>query len=199
MMDPLAYQPSRLAEALNRAILQIDRATEILRHLRNLSGQLDLDRSGQPIGRVIEDAITVSALNWAGVTIILRIAPQLPNGLINKVHIQQVLVNLMRNALEAMADRELRELIIAAEPSDPGMICISVCDSGPGLPREVLNNLFKPFVTTKETGMGVGLSICRRIIDAHGGRIWAENAETRGAKFQFTLPIDPTKPGTSSV
>jgi C4-dicarboxylate-specific signal transduction histidine kinase len=190
MMDRDATQPSRQSNALDQAITQLDRATEILRHLRSFGGQAGLGRSMVSIARVIEDSIAISGLDWDGATVTQRVAPGLPNILIDRVHIQQVLVNLMRNGLEAMAHSNRRELVIAAALADPGMIRVSVRDSGPGLPAEVLEKLFRPFVTTKEGGMGVGLSICRRIVEAHGGQISARNLESGGAIFEFTLPVD---------
>jgi C4-dicarboxylate-specific signal transduction histidine kinase len=190
MMGRDATQASAQGNALDQAITQVDRATEVLRHLRSFGGQAGLGRSVVSIARVIADTIAVAGLDWNGATVIQEIAPGLPNSLINRVHIQQVLVNLMRNGLEAMAHSNRRELVMAAALADPAMIRVSVRDSGPGLPPEVLEKLFRPFVTTKEGGMGVGLSICRRIVEAHGGQISARNLEHGGAIFEFTLPVD---------
>ena len=102
---------------------------------------------------------------------------------------QQVILNLLINAIEAMGGMSEgpRELLISTAKTDPGVL-ISVQDSGPGLTPESIERLFEPFYTTKPGGLGIGLSICRSIIEAHGGRLWASANEPRGAVFQFTLP-----------
>jgi two-component system sensor kinase FixL len=103
---------------------------------------------------------------------------------------QQVLLNLLRNAAEAIADQERREIALLTEVRDD-TIQISVVDNGPGLPDEVKAKLFQPFISTKKTGMGVGLSICHKIITAHGGRLWAEPNPEGGTIFRLTLPTVP--------
>ena len=107
--------------------------------------------------------------------------------LADRIQIQQVLVNLIRNAVEAMDEVPVRELRIATAPDARNMVRISVADTGPGLAPEVAAHLFHAFNTTKEHGMGVGLSICRTIVEAHGGRIWAEARPGGGTVFNFTL------------
>jgi two-component system sensor kinase FixL len=109
--------------------------------------------------------------------------------LIDKVQIQQVLLNLMRNAVEAMHGSSRRELRISTRMSSDDQVEVSVADSGPGLPEVVREKLFQPFVTTKPSGMGVGLSICRGIVEAHGGRMWLADRPGGGADFRFTLPV----------
>jgi two-component system sensor kinase FixL len=109
------------------------------------------------------------------------------------VQIQQVLVNLFRNALEAMAASNHRELIATNARAADDMIEVAVSDTGHGFSHDSETNLFQPFFTTKETGMGVGLSISRTIIENHGGRMWAETNEAGGAKFRFTLPAGSAK------
>ena len=106
----------------------------------------------------------------------------------DRVQIQQVLFNLVRNATEAMEQSARREIVITTAPSGAGMVEIGVADTGPGLAPEVRANLFRPFVTTKASGMGVGLSICRSIVETHGGRLWAEDNPGGGTVFRFTLP-----------
>src|SRR5262249_35690454 len=111
--------------------------------------------------------------------------------LADRVQIQQVLVNLFRNALEAMAQSQRRELAVTNRRIGNDLIEIAVSDTGTGFQDDVMPNLFKTFFTTKHTGMGVGLSISRSIIEAHGGRMWAENNEAGGATFRLTLPAAP--------
>lgn len=107
---------------------------------------------------------------------------------IDKIQIQQVVLNLVRNAIEAMEGGTLAELTITTFAKGQGSVTVSVADTGPGLAPEVKEKLFSPFTTTKETGMGIGLSVCRSIIEAHKGKIWAEETESGGARFSFLLP-----------
>jgi two-component system, LuxR family, sensor kinase FixL len=107
--------------------------------------------------------------------------------LVDKVQTQQVLLNLIRNAVEAMHDSPRRELLISTIPAEDGMLLVGVADTGSGISPEVSDQLFRPFVTTKRQGMGVGLSISRTIIESHGGRIWIEPNPGGGTVFRFTV------------
>jgi two-component system sensor kinase FixL len=113
----------------------------------------------------------------------------LPPVAIDKIQIQQVMLNLMRNSIEAMMDSPERLLIVATERAEEGTIAVTVRDTGPGLAEPVMRQLFQPFITTKDKGMGIGLSICRSIVEAHGGRILAQRNEPNGTRFVFTLPV----------
>jgi two-component system sensor kinase FixL len=108
--------------------------------------------------------------------------------MVDKVQIQQVLLNLIRNAVEAMSGSPRRELEIRTESTGDGYVTVRVTDTGPGVSEGLAARIFEPFMTTKKTGMGVGLSICRTIIEAHGGRIWVESGAEGGASFAFTVP-----------
>jgi two-component system sensor kinase FixL len=107
----------------------------------------------------------------------------------DKIQIQQVLVNLIRNAIEAMTSMPRRELTVATRRAADETVEISVIDTGSGVAPEIKEKLFQPFVTSKATGMGVGLSLCRSIVEANGGRLWAENNPAGGSALRFTVPI----------
>jgi two-component system sensor kinase FixL len=109
--------------------------------------------------------------------------------LMDKIQIQQVLVNLIRNAIEAMTSMPRRELTVATRRAADETVEISVIDTGSGVAPEIKEKLFQPFVTSKATGMGVGLSLCRSIVEANGGRLWAENNPAGGSALRFTVPI----------
>jgi len=131
-----------------------------------------------------------SAIIKYGVSIQSRLAEGLVPVLVDRVQLQQVILNLILNAVEAMGSVEFgaRELLISAKQSKTNGIVVAVGDSGPGIDPENLERVFEAFYTTKSSGVGMGLSICRSIIGAHGGRLWADANEPRGAVFQFTLP-----------
>jgi two-component system sensor kinase FixL len=108
---------------------------------------------------------------------------------IDKIQVQQVVFNLVRNSVEALAESEIREIMVTTRWPGGEHVEVCIADTGPGLPDKVLSQLFQPFITTKPKGMGLGLSISRSIIDAHGGRLWAEPNHRGGVTFRFTLPI----------
>jgi len=135
-------------------------------------------------------ALTRSEAAKTGVTVGTQLAGELPRIQCDRVQLQQVMLNLIVNAIQSMRDVEdgNRELHISTQSIEPEGVCVAVRDTGPGLSPESLPRLFEPFYTTKPDGMGMGLSICRSIIEAHGGRLWATGCEPRGALFQFTVP-----------
>jgi signal transduction histidine kinase len=136
-------------------------------------------------------ALTRSQAVKTGVTVSTQLAGELPRIQCDRVQLQQVMLNLILNAIQSMSgvedgNRELHVSTVSVEPD----VCVAVRDTGPGLSPESLPRLFEPFYTTKPDGMGMGLSICRSIIEAHGGRLSATGCEPRGALFQFTIPAD---------
>ena len=136
-------------------------------------------------------ALTQGEAVKTGVTIHTRLASDLPRIHGDRVQLQQVMLNLIVNAIQAMSSLgdSQRNLEVTAETDAQNSVCVRVRDTGPGLRPEGYSRLFEPFYTTKSDGMGMGLAICRAIIDDHGGRLWASANEPRGAVFQFTLPI----------
>ncbi len=124
-----------------------------------------------------------------GIHVQFQFDPSVDLVLADRVQIQQVLLNLIRNSMDAMETSQVRDLKIAIGPTDEGFVRISVIDTGSGIAPEVAKQLFQPFVTTKREGMGVGLSISRTIVEAHGGQIWVEQNPSGGTTFHFTLPI----------
>ncbi|HET7492975.1 MAG TPA: sensor protein FixL [Bradyrhizobium sp.] len=180
----------KVESAMDRAAEQAFRAGQIIRRLRDFVSRGESEKRVESLSKLIEEA---GALGLAGardqnIQLRFNLNPEFDLVLVDRVQIQQVLVNLFRNALEAMAQSHLRELTVANSPVEDDLIEISVSDTGSGFAEDVKSNLFQTFFTTKETGMGVGLSISRSIIEAHGGRMWAESNASGGATFRFTLP-----------
>ena len=181
------------AEFLDKAIEETKLAGGIIRSLREFIDKRETSRKPEDIGVVLEDSLTLSLYVGADGRdkIDMHFAPGLPQVMIDKVQIQQVLLNLVRNALEAMKDLPDGKLAIDAIQTGADFITVSVSDTGPGLAPEVAGRLFKPFTTTKESGMGVGLSICQSIVESHGGKIWTEANQPQGVIFRFRLPAIP--------
>jgi two-component system sensor kinase FixL len=190
MAKNLGEPAAQLVDILERAVDQTERAGLIIRRLRNFIEKREPDRAPEDVNKIVEDAIALGLAGFrdTGTKWILKLQPGLPQVLIDKVQIQQILVNLIRNATEAMGGRDKRQLTITTA-LDGNEVEIAVADTGSGLPNDVVSRLFHPFVTTKERGMGMGLSICRTIAEAHGGRLWLASNTPQGATFKLSLPI----------
>jgi two-component system sensor kinase FixL len=180
---------STVRDAMDKAAAQAMRAGDIIRRLRDFVARGESERGAENARKLIEEASALALVGAKdlGVRTQFHFDPKVDLVLVDKVQIQQVLLNLMRNAIEAMEDMPRRELTIAANATDPDLITIDVADTGAGIAPEIADQLFQPFITTKRTGMGVGLSICRTIVEAHGGQIWVEPNPKGGTIFRFTL------------
>jgi two-component system, LuxR family, sensor kinase FixL len=179
-----------LPEAMDKAAEQALRAGQIIRRLRDFVARGESERRVEDVRKLIEEASALALVGAKdrGVHVEYQFDPRVDFVLADKVQIQQVLVNLMRNALESMESSDNREIIVSAAPAPQNLVTISVSDTGTGISPEISAQLFQPFVTTKRQGMGVGLSISRTIIEAHGGSIGACSNPGGGTVFSFTLP-----------
>ena len=191
----LARDPPEFDEARSAVKSMISdglRASEVVWGLRALSKKADTKRARLDLNEVIEQVILLlrRELLTNRVTLRLELAAALPAVLGDRVQLQQVIMNLMLNGIQAMAgaNEGPRELLVASRRHEDNQVLVEVRDSGPGIAPESMNQLFDAFFTTKPNGMGMGLSISRSIIEAHGGRIWATPGKDRGATFQLTLP-----------
>ena len=180
----------RMREALNETARQSLRAGQIIRHLREFVMRGETERVPEDVRKIVEEAgaLALVGSRERGVKTAFDFAPGVDLVLTDRVQIQQVLINLMRNAMEAMRDSARRELTVSVRPKDGSAVEIQVADTGPGISGEVAAQLFQPFVTTKPGGMGIGLAISKRIVESHGGTIAVERNADGGATFCFTLP-----------
>jgi len=183
----------KIESAMDRAAEQALRAGQIIRRLRDFVSRGESEKRMESLSKLIEEAgaLGLSGARDQNIQLRFNLNPEFDLVLVDRVQIQQVLVNLFRNALEAMAQSPQRELVVSNAEVADDMVEVSVSDTGSGFQDDVKANLFQTFFTTKETGMGVGLSISRSIIEAHGGRMWAESNASGGATFRFTLPATP--------
>jgi two-component system sensor kinase FixL len=183
-----AYPESALHQAIEKVAEQAERAGNIVQSLRGLVRKDSRLQQAESLERIIQETSALALIGTSrSVGLDLRVATDACYGVVDKVQIQQVLLNLMRNAVEAMEGAAVRTLTVATERQGD-WVEISVADTGPGLPKPVRSRLFQPFVTTKPEGLGVGLSICRTIVEAHGGNLLAEDNPAIGAVFRFTIP-----------
>ncbi|WP_340264833.1 sensor histidine kinase [Sphingobium mellinum] len=182
-----------LREAMEESAAQALRAGEIIRSLREFIKRGDTIRQPTPLRALLAEgaALAFIGVDSRGIDMDISVDRRVDKVLVNRVQLQQVIINLVKNAVEAMADSRARILRLSAVPAGDGRVEVIVADSGPGLAPAMSRTLFVPFSTTKATGMGVGLSISQTIIEGHGGRIWAEPSQWGGTAFHFTLdPAD---------
>ncbi|QQS14905.1 MAG: PAS domain S-box protein [Rhodospirillales bacterium] len=177
-------------DAVNNAADQALRAGQIIRRLREFVARGESERRIENLPKLVEEASALALVGAKekGVRVSFDFDPAAAAVLADRIQIQQVLLNLIRNGMDAMHDAPRRELVVATAALADGMVEVAVRDTGAGVAPEVAAQLFQPFVTTKRTGMGVGLSICRTIVESHGGKIWVDPAGDGGTTFRFTLP-----------
>ena len=187
-----ADRPGAAAEArqaLADGIAEAVRAGQIVRRLRDFVSRGETEREIVGLTKLIEEAaaLALAGASLRGVRVETNLDPAVTRVLVDRVQIQQVLLNLIRNAVEATEGCERRDLLISTAAVSDEEVELAVTDSGVGLSDEIAERLFEPFNSTKELGLGVGLSICRTIVEAHGGRLWAEPGPEGGTVFRFTL------------
>ncbi|PHS15420.1 MAG: hypothetical protein COA78_05005 [Blastopirellula sp.] len=197
LAKPELIESDKLKEVFAKMEQQTLRAGAIIKRLREHVQKVPSVHAAVPIGDVVQDVIELmnSELKFQEIQLELNIDEPKQEVLIDSIQIQQVLMNLIKNALDAIDEIENddRRLIITKSPPIDGMIEIAVCDSGMGIPEDKLESVFEAFFTTKRTGMGMGLAICRSIIETHNGRLWATSNPDCGTTFHFTLPISKDK------
>lgn len=190
LLDAVEIDRTTIRDALASAGEQALRAGQIIRRLRDFVSKGEAERRIESLSKLLEEASALAMVGARerGVRVRYRLNPDLEWVLADKVQIQQVALNLMRNAVEAMETSERRELTISSKAAEDGLVEIAVADTGTGISPDVQDMLFQPFMTTKSQGMGVGLSISRTIVEAHGGRIWVTPNPGGGSVFRFTVP-----------
>jgi signal transduction histidine kinase len=191
-LDQQPPDVGEVREALGSVVGDADRAGNIIDRIRDHIKKAPPRKHRFDLNEAINEVIVLaqSAIAKNGVSVQTRLTEGLVPVEGDRVQLQQVILNLILNAVEAMSavDERVRELLISTEQSQTNGVLVAVRDSGPGIDPEHIERVFEAFYTTKSSGVGMGLSICRSIIDAHGGGLWADANEPRGAAFQFTLP-----------
>ena len=188
-----AFEPTDLRQALEKIAAQSIRAQTIIQHIRHFARQSKAQYSAVGADRLLSDIADFLKLEARRHQVRIRhkIAPNLPLVLADALQIQQVILNLVRNAVDAIGDSEgMRTITVSAQPAQDA-VEIAVQDTGPGLAPDILGQLLHPFFTTKPDGLGLGLSISQSIVEAHGSHLWATANPGPGVTFHFTLPIAP--------
>jgi two-component system, LuxR family, sensor kinase FixL len=188
-MSAVPVDVATAAETAKKAVAQVERAADVVRHLRAL---VRLDRSSRApcrLEQIVDEALELCRpdLDRTRVTVRTGIAADLPRIMVDLLQVEQVLINLLRNAIEAIGNMR-GSVLIAAKPFDPDFIEVRVVDSGPGFPPKLLESAFQPLSSSKAEGLGIGLPLCRSIVEAHGGKLWIDDGSQGGA-VHFTLPI----------
>lgn len=187
--DPDEQALAMAREALDEAAQQAVRAGQIVRRLRDFMSNGEMEQRVESLQRLINEANALALVGSRehGIDVQLSLDPAADKVCVDRIQIQQVLVNLIRNAIDAMIDAPQRCLSVRTSLRGAGLVEVTVEDTGGGISETVAPQLFQPFVTSKENGMGIGLSICRTIVEAHGGRVWFKPREGGGTAFHFTI------------
>ena len=182
--------PEQLREYMDKAVAQTHRAGDVIRRLRELTRKSDTDRSVEDINVLIEETCALATLGTRteNIDVRLKLSPNLPPVFVDSIQIQQTVLNLVLNSIQALADCKTRRILIATACLGDS-IEITVSDTGPGLPASVRERPFEPFVSTKPGGTGIGLSICRTIVESHGGEIGFQSEAGKGTTFRVTVPV----------
>ncbi|MET0240287.1 MAG: PAS domain S-box protein [Sphingobium sp.] len=192
LSDPDPHELPMIREALDDTAREALRAGHIVRRLRAFVARGEVEKTVEPLPQLINETAVLAFMGTReqGIETRIQLDPYASPVLVDRIQIQQVLINLIRNAAEAMAgmapDRGDRRLTISSHADRPGFVRVTVADTGPGVSAHIAEQLFTAFISTKADGMGLGLSICRTIVEANGGRIWMETGP-RGSQFHFTL------------
>lgn len=186
----------KVREAIRRSADEALRAGEIIRRLRNFVSRGETERHVESLSKLIEEASALALVGakQQGVRVAMDFDRSVDKVFVDKVQIQQVVLNLIRNAIDAMSEQARKALHISVRDDGDGNSLVTVTDNGAGISAEALEKLFQPFFTTKQQGMGVGLSISRTIVEAHGGHLRASNQEGGGARFEIVLPTFREQP-----
>ncbi|MEZ0243000.1 MAG: PAS domain S-box protein [Sphingomonas sp.] len=194
MQDPKPENLPVILEALADAESEAMRAGHIVQRLREFVARGEVDKRMTDLPELVGEAAKLALIGARekGIAVTFALDPEATPVLVDKVQTQQVLINLIRNAVEAMTGCDVRDLTVSSTMDAAGFVRVSVADTGRGVAPEIATTLFDAFNTTKSGGMGLGLSICRTIVEANGGRIWMEPREGGGTCFHFTLPhVEP--------
>jgi hypothetical protein len=187
-----SFRPEEVVAAMEKASGQAERAGKIIRRMRDFVRKSEPKRDSVALAEVVDEAIGIAEIeaHKAGVQIRVAVPPDLPPVYADKIMIEQVLLNLVKNGIEAMQQTDgSRELTVSARADGARVVEVAVADRGHGIDPEHADRLFEPFHTTKQEGMGMGLNICRSILEFHDGRLWAQPNPGGGSVFRFTLPV----------
>jgi C4-dicarboxylate-specific signal transduction histidine kinase len=186
-----SFGDDKTKDMLTRLAAQIDRASDIVKNLRRFISAGNTPHRPEGVASVVAESakLAESVVRAAGATLTTAIAPDLPPAMMDRVQIQQVLLNLLTNAADALAGQPRREIVLAAT-ADGGMVRIAVADTGAGLPDDIAERMFEPFSTTRQMGLGLGLPICRQILQQHSGDLLAAPNGAQGTVFTVVLPAE---------
>jgi two-component system, LuxR family, sensor kinase FixL len=182
---------ARGLKAIDQAATQVRRAGDTVRRIRDFARKKTPEIASEDVNRLIEEANAIAAVGSKARNIrtTFDLSPDRPRAEVDRIQIQQVVMNLVRNAIDALEHSHRREIVLQSGIAPHGRVEIAVHDSGSGVSSEVAKQIFTPFVTSKKDGTGLGLAICRTIIEAHGGELWVDKSPLGGAAFRFTLPL----------